>query len=120
MRDKKNIIVIVLILIITIIAIIISIRNKQDKNSTEGNLEISVNSETGEYYITTNNNEIITAEDKSMLQIYIDDPNYKINPTKESNEEHKSYDESTINDTIVYDNISKKWIDTRTGSIVEY
>lgn len=116
MRDKK-ILIIGIIIVLLIIGIIVLINSQKNKNEEAQVLEANYNEETGMYTVTTSDGRNISSTDSGSLQIYIDDPDYKINPTEEYSQ--TEYEMGTTENTSVYDEESGQYIDIVSGSVVE-
>ena len=116
MRDKK-ILIIGIIIVLLIIGIIVLINSQKNKNEEAQVLEANYNEETGMYTVTTSDGRNISSTDSGSLQIYIDDPDYKINPTEEYIQTEDSME--TTENTSVYDEESGQYIDVISGSVVE-
>ncbi len=116
MRDKK-ILIIGIIIVLLIIGIIVLINNQRNKNEDVQVPEANYNEETGMYTVTTSDGRNISSTDSSSLQIYIDDPDYKINPTEEYSQTEDGT--GTTENTSVYDEESGQYIDIVSGSVVE-
>ena len=108
MKNKK-ILIIGIIVVVLIIGLVVFLRSKRKPNYNE---------ETGMYTVTTKDGRNISSTDSSSLQIYIDDPDYKINPTEEYSQTEDIASETTEN-TTVYDEESGKYIDIVSGSVVK-
>ena len=116
MRDKR-ILIIGIIIVLLIIGIIVLINNQRNKNENVQVPEANYNEETGMYTVTTSDGRNISSTDSSSLQIYIDDPDYKINPTEEYSQTEDGT--GTTENTSVYDEESGQYIDIVSGSVVE-
>ena len=116
MRDKK-ILIIGIIIVLLIIGIIVLINSQKNKNEEAQVLEANYNEETGMYTVTTSDGRNISSTDSGSLQIYIDDPDYKINPTEEYSQTEDGT--GTTENTSVYDEESGQYIDIVSGSVVE-
>ena len=116
MRDKK-ILIIGIIIVLLIIGIIVLINNQRNKNEDVQVPEANYNEETGMYTVTTSDGRNISSTDSGSLQIYIDDPDYKINPTEEYSQTEDGT--GTTENTSVYDEESGQYIDIVSGSVVE-
>ena len=116
MRDKK-ILIIGIIIVLLIIGIIVLINSQKNKNEEAQVLEANYNEETGMYTVTTSDGRNISSTDSGSLQIYIDDPDYKINPTDEYSQTEDEM--GTTENTSVYDEESGQYIDIVSGSVVE-
>ena len=79
MSDNKKVIIgiVIIILLIIVIAVVINRRNNLNNEQENINTEISYNNETGEYYITDNEGQILhSAYNEDDLYIYQIDPDY--------------------------------------------
>ena len=89
MSDNKKVIIgiVITILLIIVIAVVINRRNNLNNEQENINTEISYNNETGEYYITDNEGQILhSAYSEDDLYIYQIDPDYDAkNPDSEDN-----------------------------------
>ena len=87
MSDNKKVIIgiVITILLIIVIAVVINRRNNLNNEEENINTEISYNNETGEYYITDNEGQILhSAYNEDELYIYQIDPDYDAkNPDSE-------------------------------------
>ena len=117
MRDRK-ILIIGIIIVLLIIGIIVLINSQKNKNEEAQVTEANYNEETGMYTVTTSDGRNISSTDNGSLQIYIDDPDYKINPTDEYSQTEDSMYGTTEN-TSVYDEESGQYIDIVSGAVVE-
>ena len=116
MRDKK-ILIIGIIIVLLIIGIIVLINNQRNNNEEAQVTEANYNEETGMYTVTASDGRNISSTDSSSLQIYIDDPDYKINRTDEYSQTEDEM--GTTENTSVYDEESGQYIDIVSGSVVE-
>ena len=88
MSDNKKVIIgiVITILLIIVIAVVINRRNNLNNEQENINTEISYNNETGEYYITDNEGQILhSAYSEDELYIYQIDPDYDAKNPDETN-----------------------------------
>ena len=91
MNNNKKVIIgiVITILLIIVIAVVINRRNNLNNEQENINTEISYNNETGEYYITDNEGQILhSAYNEDDLYIYQIDPDYDAKNPDSSLEEN--------------------------------
>ena len=117
MKNKK-ILTIGIIVVVLIIGLVVFLRSKRNKSEESQVTEPNYNEEIEMYTVKTKDGRNISSTDSSSLQIYVDDPDYKINPLDEYSQTEESMYGTTEN-TTVYDEESGHYIDIVSGATVE-